>query len=83
MKAGFAEMRQKMADARPEVLICIGNDHLNQLFMDNMPAFIVGKGPTADGTWAWERRMGVPDYSAKVDVALAMLKPLGHPSYET
>lgn len=71
VKQGFADTRQKLADARPDVLLCIGNDHLNQLFMDNMPAFIIGKGPETAGTWSWERRMSVPDYRAKTDVSLA------------
>lgn len=71
VKQGFEEMRQKMAEARPDVLVCIGNDHINQLFMDNMPAFLVGKAPTVEGTFSWERRMGCPDYRANVDVALA------------
>ena len=67
----FAEQREKLREAKPDVLLCIGNDHFNHLFMDNMPAFLVGKAPTAKGTSAWERRLGLPDYTCKVDVELA------------
>ena len=28
---------------QPDVLITNGNDHLHQFFMDNMPAFMIGK----------------------------------------
>ena len=45
----FALMRQKLARARPDVLIVVAGDHLNQWFMDNMPAFVVGKAATARG----------------------------------
>lgn len=67
----FGEFRETLRAARPDVLLCVGNDHFNHLFMDNMPAFLVGKSPTARGTSAWERRIGLPDYTAKVDVELA------------
>ncbi len=42
-------LRQKMAQARPDVLIVVASDHLNQWFMDNMPAFLVGKAPSTEG----------------------------------
>jgi len=71
VRARFEEQRAALREARPDVLLCIGNDHFNSLFMDNMPAFLVGKSPTAQGTSAWERRRGYPSYSAKVEVELA------------
>ncbi len=71
IKAGYEQMRQRLASSRPDVLLCVGNDHLNQLFMDNMPAFLVGKSPVVEGPWPWERRMGMPEYRAPVDVPLA------------
>ena len=42
-------MRQKLAEAKPDVRITIGNDHLHQFFMDNMPPFMIGKMDTYDG----------------------------------
>jgi protocatechuate 4,5-dioxygenase beta chain len=64
-------LRARLAAARPDVLIAVGNDHLNQFFMDNMPAFLIGKAPIAQGPWSWERSMGIPRYRAGVDVGLA------------
>jgi hypothetical protein len=37
VKERIAMMRQRTGDAKPDVLITIGNDHLHQFFMDNMP----------------------------------------------
>ena len=47
---------QKLAQARPDVLIVVAGDHLNQWFMDNMPAFVVGKAPIARGPFPHELR---------------------------
>src|SRR5437773_6508711 len=51
VKERIAMMRQKLAEAKPDVLIAIGNDHLHQFFMDNMPAFMIGKMDDYDGTF--------------------------------
>ena len=56
VKERIAMMRQKLAEAKPDVLICIGNDHLHQFFMDNMPAFMIGKMDQYDGTFYDEER---------------------------
>ena len=56
VKERIAMMRQKLADAAPDVLVCIGNDHLHQFFMDNMPAFMIGKMDQYDGTFYDEVR---------------------------
>jgi protocatechuate 4,5-dioxygenase beta chain len=57
----IALMRQKVAEAKPDVLITIGNDHLHQFFMDNMPAFMIGKMDAYDGTFYDEtREFGLP-----------------------
>jgi protocatechuate 4,5-dioxygenase beta chain len=57
----IALMRQKLAEAKPDVLITIGNDHLHQFFMDNMPAFMIGKMDAYDGTFYDEtREFGLP-----------------------
>jgi protocatechuate 4,5-dioxygenase beta chain len=71
LRERFGELQQRLTDARPDVLLCIGNDHLNTLFMDNMPAFLVGKSPHAEGPWDWELDLGLPSYEAPVDVSLA------------
>jgi protocatechuate 4,5-dioxygenase beta chain len=70
-------MRKRMAASRPDVLIVIASDHLNQFFMDNMPAFLIGKAPRAEGPFPHEMRaFGIASYRAQVeiDVAKSMLQ---------
>lgn len=70
--ADYALMRERLAQARPDVIVTIASDHLNQWFMDNMPAFLVGKAARADGPFPHEQRgFGIAPYSAPVDVGLA------------
>jgi protocatechuate 4,5-dioxygenase beta chain len=65
-------MRRKLADARPDALIVIASDHLNQWFMDNMPPFIVGKARRTEGPFPHEiRNFGHKRYAADIDVDLA------------
>lgn len=65
-------MRQKMTKAKPDVLIVIASDHLNQWFTDNMPAFMVGKAPSTEGPAPVEiRAFGLAPYKAKIDTDLA------------
>ncbi len=68
----YALMRQRLAESKPDVLLVIASDHLNQWFMDNMPAFLVGKAPVAKGPFPSEQTMfGLPTYEAPVNVELA------------
>ena len=68
----YALMRQRLAESRPDVLVVIASDHLNQWFMDNMPAFLVGKAPRAKGPFPHEQKVfGLPPYEAPVNVELA------------
>ncbi len=71
LRAELGALRARLAAARPDLLIAVGNDHLNQLFMNNMPAFMVGKPPVAEGPWSWEQAMGIPKYRADVEVDIA------------
>jgi protocatechuate 4,5-dioxygenase beta chain len=65
-------MRDKLAEAKPDVLIAIGNDHLHQFFMDNMPAFMIGKMEEYDGTFYDEtREFGLPACKLKGDLDLS------------
>src|SRR5580765_4208557 len=69
VKERIAMMRHKLADAKPDVLVCIGNDHLHQFFMDNMPAFMIGKMDQYDGTfYDEEREFGLPKCKLPGDV---------------
>ena len=72
VKERIAMMRQKLADAKPDVLVCIGNDHLHQFFMDNMPAFMIGKMEQYDGTfYDEEREFGLPKCKLAGDVEVS------------
>src|SRR3990167_127097 len=65
-------MRKKLDDAKPDVLIAIGNDHLHQFFMDNMPAFMIGKMDAYDGTFYDEiREFGLPTHRIPGDPELS------------
>src|ERR1044071_4620039 len=77
VKERIAMMRQKLADANPDVLVCIGNDHLHQFFMDNMPAFMIGKMAQYNGTfYDEEREFGLPrcQLPGDLDVADAIME---------
>jgi protocatechuate 4,5-dioxygenase beta chain len=65
-------MRKKLGEAKPDVLITIGNDHLHQFFMDNMPAFMIGKMEAYDGTFYDEaREFGLPKCRLPGDVEVS------------
>lgn len=54
----FGELRDMLADARPDVVVMAGSDHLNQWFFDNMAPFMIGKptrlkGPFPSEAAAW------------------------------
>src|ERR1041385_6939523 len=69
VKERIAMMRQKLADANPDVLVCIGNDHLHQFFMDNMPAVLIGKMEQYNGTfYDEEREFGLPKCKLPGDI---------------
>jgi aromatic ring-opening dioxygenase catalytic subunit (LigB family) len=46
VRAGFAELGRRMAEARPQAVVVISDDHLHNFFLDNLPAFAIG---AADG----------------------------------
>ncbi len=65
-------VREKLRQARPQSLVMVGNDHFHQFFMDNMPAFILGKMEVFDGTYYNEvREFGLPRCRVPGDVELA------------
>src|SRR5580658_6344425 len=70
--ADYAFMQERLAAARADVIVVIASDHLNQWFMDNMPAFLVGKAPRTHGPFPHERNaFGLDAYEAVIDVELA------------
>jgi hypothetical protein len=45
----YAWMREKLADAKPDLIVTVASDHLNQWFTENMPGV-----PRAGPRWpAW------------------------------
>ena len=46
--AGFDELRRRLADARPDLIVAFVNDHLQNFPYSNMPAFCVGLGDSFD-----------------------------------
>ncbi|BBH69263.1 hypothetical protein ACTI_59480 [Actinoplanes sp. OR16] len=53
--------RETLTRANPDVLVMVGSDHFHQLWLDNMPQFLVGKAPFYDANWYnEEREFGLP-----------------------
>ncbi len=53
--------RETLTRAEPDVLVMVGSDHFHQLWLDNMPQFLVGKAPLYDANWYnEEREFGLP-----------------------
>ena len=67
--------RATLTAADPDVLVMVGSDHFHQLWLDNMPQFLVGHAPFFDGNYSNEEREfglprftfeGVPDLSGHI-----------------
>ena len=53
--------RATLTAANPDVLLLVGSDHFHQLWLDNMPQFLVGHAPHYDANWYnEEREFGLP-----------------------
>src|SRR5262249_50975670 len=64
----FGELRTRLARTKPDVIVAIANDHLDNFFFDNMPAFTVCTGPMAEGPFWYEAEiMHLPAYKARID----------------
>ena len=64
--AKIERFRETLTRARPDVLVMVGSDHFHQLWLDNMPQFLVGKAPFYDANWYnEEREFGLPRMSAR------------------
>lgn len=73
----FAALRERLAEARPDVLVVVSGDHFNQWFYDNMPTFSIGKAVRASGPFPHEQELfGVARYDTalEVDVARHLLR---------
>src|ERR1700691_2604880 len=54
--AKIEAFRAPLTRAEPDVLLMVGSDHFHQLWLDNMPQFLVGKAPFFDANWYNEER---------------------------
>src|SRR5438046_6235048 len=70
--AKIGAFRQTLTRAEPDVLVMVGSDHFHQLWLDNMPQFLVGKAPFFDANWYnEEREFGLPRMRLAGDEDLA------------
>ena len=68
VRGDYHRMREKLDEAKPDLIITVASDHLNQWFMDNMPAFLVGKSPSTHGPYPHEmKNFGLAPYEMKID----------------
>jgi protocatechuate 4,5-dioxygenase, beta chain len=64
--AKIERFRDTLTAAQPDVLVMVGSDHFHQLWLDNMPQFLVGKAPFYDGNfYNEEREFGLPRMTLK------------------
>jgi aromatic ring-opening dioxygenase catalytic subunit (LigB family) len=49
LRGGFEGLGQRIAAARPDVLIVVSPDHWSNFFLDNVPAVCIGVGETNEG----------------------------------
>lgn len=45
----LSQLRTQLAAARPDAIVMVGSDHLNQWFLNNMAPFMIGKAPRLTG----------------------------------
>jgi len=59
--AKIEAFRETLTRANPDVLVMVGSDHFHQLWLDNMPQFLIGKAPWYDANYYnEEREFGLP-----------------------
>jgi aromatic ring-opening dioxygenase catalytic subunit (LigB family) len=49
IKAGFAQARVLLEQARPDTIVIFSSDHFDRCFFDNLPPFLVAVGDSAEG----------------------------------
>ncbi len=64
--------RETLTRANPDVLVMVGSDHFHQMWLDNMPQFLVGKAPFYDANYYnEEREFGLPRLFLRGDEGLS------------
>src|SRR5216683_285814 len=70
--AKIEAFRQTLTRARPDVLVMVGSDHFHQIWLDNMPQFLIGKAPGYDANFHnEEREFGLPRMFLRGDEELS------------
>jgi protocatechuate 4,5-dioxygenase beta chain len=70
--ATFGEVRRMLAETKPDLIVGVANDHLDNFFFDNLPTFAIGTGEIAEGPFWYETDvMNLPRYRARVHQGLA------------
>jgi hypothetical protein len=60
IQAGLETLRERLEAARPDVVLMVGTDHMNNFFLNNMPAICIGVGEEYRGPARAEQHIGVP-----------------------
>ena len=64
--------RATLTRVNPDLLVMVGSDHFHQLWLDNMPQFLVGKAPFYDANFHnEEREFGLPRMTLRGEEDLA------------
>ncbi|NKB19852.1 MAG: extradiol ring-cleavage dioxygenase [Alphaproteobacteria bacterium] len=57
---GFERLHQRIEAAKLDALVMVSSDHIQNLYMDNMPAFIIGLGDSFPGPTEDEHFLKIP-----------------------
>lgn len=69
LRDAFADLAERLADVRPDVVVVIATDHLTQWWYDNMPTFLVGRSQLMPATFPnEEREFGLPTATLTGDI---------------
>jgi len=70
--AGYAEMGRRFRAAKPDVVVCVANDHLLNFPMESIPDWCVGTAERWRGPAEWFRDwVNIPDYEVAGERELA------------
>jgi len=68
IRAGFAQARALLEEARPDVIVIFSSDHFDRCFFDNLPPFLVAVGDSAEGPI--NEYLKIPKVKVRLDSAL-------------
>jgi protocatechuate 4,5-dioxygenase, beta chain len=71
LATAFDTVSRLLQKTRPDTVLFIGNDHLDNFFMDNMPSFAIGIANEARGPFVAEIEAGIPPLNCQVNASLA------------